>query len=647
MMTPYAKAMLVASCVSLALPATAKDVSYVGSVHVVRGNAPAEMARGKVFLDANRNSMLDAGETGLAGVLVSNGREVVATDNSGDYELPAHDDMNVFVTKPSGYTVPVDEDMVPQFNYIHKVAGSPPLRFGGIEPTGPLPQAINFPMIEDGVGDRFQCLAFGDTQPYTNREISYVRETVGKMLANRDNSSTECLIFLGDVMGDDLSLYPRFKRIIAMGGVPQYYVAGNHDLDFDAEDDAHSFDTFRREWGPEYYSFDIGKVHFVVLDDVRYPCNGVDDHAFCNPAKNPAYNGVVSERQLEWLRNDLANVPADRLIVLSAHIPFVTYTDATAQKHQVDNLADLYAIIGDRPTLGLSGHTHTTEQILPGEHFEGWQENTGTGPAPFHQIVTGAVSGSWWAGDLNDDGVPHGQQRLGSPRGYYVLDFDGADYVDTYMTFGGTEDDQMHVSFNTPRFREWAEDLFAYANHFNVPTDVIPPVTINDLGDMNMLTLDDLQDGTWAAVNVWNGSRESMVSISINGAAAIQATRTQAGDGEAVLTGVEYADPLALARQSTNGRIAFRSSKGGDETAGFTTWQGYQWTGVAGPFQSWMLSNKSSHLWRADLPSTLPLGVHTLEAVTTDRYGRTFRTTSTFEVVEEIPEMGWQDAHWE
>ena len=82
----------------------------------------------------------------------------------------------------------------------------------------------------------------------------------------------------------------------------------------------------------------------------------------------------------------------------------------------MDNLDELYAIVGDRPALGLSGHTHTIEQIMPGEHFHGWQENTGTGPAQFHQIVTGAVSGSWWAGDLDDAGIPHATQRLGSPR---------------------------------------------------------------------------------------------------------------------------------------------------------------------------------------------------------------------------------------
>ena len=629
---------------ALTVPAQAKDPAYIGSVHVVLGDRAPDTARGTVFLDANRNAMLDAGEVGVAGVQVSNGREVVVTGADGTYELPAHDDMNLFITKPAGYSVPVDEDMIPQFNYVHKVAGSPDLRFGGIEPTGPLPQAVNFPLIENGVGDRFTCLAFGDTQPYTNREIGYVRETVGTMLANRDNADTQCLMFMGDVMGDDLSLYPRFKRIAARGQVPQYFVGGNHDLDFDAETDADSFDTFRREWGPEYYSFDIGQVHFVVLDNVRYPCNGVDDHAFCDPARNPTYNGIIHDRQLEWLRNDLANVPEDKLIVLGAHIPFVTFTDNTAAKHQTDNLDALYEIIGDRPALGLSGHTHTTEQILPGEEFKGWAENTGTGPARFHQIVTGGVSGSWWAGDLNDAGVPHGRQRLGSPRGYYVLEFDGADYVDTYMTFGGTADDQMHASFNTPRFRDWAEDLLAYVDLYGAPSDVIPPVTVNDLGDMNILTRADLEGGTWVAVNVWNGSKDSAVSVSINDGAAIAATRTQAGEGEAKLRGPDYADPLALAEQSTNGRMAFRSVRGGKDTDGFRTWQGVQWKGVAGPLERWMLTDNSSHLWRADLPAGLPAGAHTLEARTTDRHGRTFTHTVSFEVVEELPDPNWNEA---
>ena len=413
--------------VAVAGDAFAKDPSYIGSVQTIGTDADGNTARGTVFLDANRNSLLDPGERGVAGVLVSNGREVVATGAGGSYEIPAYDDMNLFITKPAGYATPVSEEMVPQFAYIHKVAGSPPLRYGGIAPTGPLPRRVNFPLIEDPVGDRFQCLAFGDPQPYTNQEVSYVRDTVGKMLVTRDNAQVECLLFEGDIMGDDLSLFGRFKKIVAAGGVPQYYVGGNHDLDWDAEHDAHSFDTFRREWGPEYYSFDIGRVHFIVLDNVRYPCNGIDDHAFCNPERRPTYNG----------------------------------------------------------------------------------------------------------------------------------------------------------------------------------------------------------------------SKESTVAITVDGGPPITAVRTQPGDGEASLSGPEYADPWAVAKQSTNGRMAVRSDRGGDDTAGFTTWQGVRWSGAAGPFRDWMLATRSNHLWRADLPAGLAAGLHTLEVVTTDRYGRTFRDTSTFEVVDRIPEMGW------
>jgi hypothetical protein len=60
-----------------------------------------------------------------------------------------------------------------------------------------------------------------------------------------------------------------------------------------------------------------------------------------------------------------------------------------------------------------------------------------------------------------------------------------------------------------------------------------------------------------------------------------------------------------------------------------------------------MLTNRSSHLWRADLPSELPLGAHTMEVKTTDRYGRTFSHVVAFEVVEEMPQMTWRTEPWE
>ncbi|MEM1150047.1 MAG: metallophosphoesterase N-terminal domain-containing protein, partial [Pseudomonadota bacterium] len=122
---------------------------YVAGPEIIRGTRDgADTVRGTVFEDVNQNGRRDASEPGLAGVKVSNGRDVVETSADGDYALPARSDMSVFVIQPSGFQVPHDENWVPQIAYEHKPAGSPkPLRYGGLPSTGALPEAINFPLI--------------------------------------------------------------------------------------------------------------------------------------------------------------------------------------------------------------------------------------------------------------------------------------------------------------------------------------------------------------------------------------------------------------------------------------------------------------------------------------------------------------------
>ena len=82
------------------------------------------------------------------------------------------------------------------------------------------------------------------------------------------------------------------------------------------------------------------------------------------------------------------------------------------------------------------------------------------------------------------------------------------------------------------------------------------------------------------------------MSVSIDNGEPIHATRTQSGSGEPARVGLEFADPQALALQATQGRLTFRSTEGGEATAGFTTWRGVAWQGTASPFQSWMLTRK-------------------------------------------------------
>lgn len=60
-----------------ALPAQllhADHGGYQGTVEAAAEPSPDGIARGTVFEDTNQNSRLDAGEAGIAGVMVSNGR---------------------------------------------------------------------------------------------------------------------------------------------------------------------------------------------------------------------------------------------------------------------------------------------------------------------------------------------------------------------------------------------------------------------------------------------------------------------------------------------------------------------------------------------------------------------------------------------
>src|SRR3546814_924265 len=184
--------------------------------------------------------------------------------------------MSVFVIQPSGWQVPTNRDFIPQFAYQHKPAGSPKrLRFGGLPPTGPLPAAINFPLAPSETGDDFRCAILGDVQATSNMEVGYARDTIVRELENL-NDRPACIFALGDLVGDDLGLIPRLADVLGAARIPQWWVQGNHDYDSDADRDADSSDSWRREYGPVTYAFEIGRVLFIGLDNIVYPCGRVD-----------------------------------------------------------------------------------------------------------------------------------------------------------------------------------------------------------------------------------------------------------------------------------------------------------------------------------------------------------------------------------
>lgn len=557
---------------------------YTGEVEVVDGEAEdPEVLVGQVFDDANKNSRIDGGEAGIPGVSVSNGVDVVQTDEDGRYELPVRGDFTAFVSQPAGWQVPVDDQSFAQFSYNHYPEGSPELRFGGLEPTGDLPSAVNFPMAasEATAAPQQSCPIATDTQAYDEQEIEYARDGAVADLMTRDDYAGCGILLLGDNVGDDLSLNPALKGLYADANGPVRAVPGNHDVDFDAAGPENSVDTYRRDFGAPYYSYDVGETHFVGLFNIIY--DGVEADG-----GNGGYAEAISDEQLEWLRNDLAGVDDDKQIVVAAHAPIVSYTGVVTE-----NAAELYEILAEYPNaVTVGGHTHTLEHHIAGDQREEWAD-AGIPELTHDQVVAGAVSGSWYSGELNDDGVPHAYTSDGAEPGVLTFEFDGADRSEYYTVRGESQDKQFLTGINSPTWREWAEEAQQWQDDDKAGEGPGPIET-------DSVSMEDVRSGdSWIASSFFGGSTGAEVLFALDGGEQESGTLTQPATGEALNSGWEFTETVSATHNlSSDGSVA----------------------------------QASPHLWRFDLPADLEAGEHTVEITATDRYGATYTDSLTFTV---------------
>ncbi len=167
------------------------------------GASAADVARGNVFHDKNGNGIFDRNESGVRGVAVSNGREVVATDTRGQYALPVSNDTILFVIKPRGWSTALDVDGISRGYYVHKPAGSPKTKYPGVAPTGPLPTSVDFPLVRHHEPEQFNVLIFGDPQPEDEKGVEHYGHDVIEELVGSDAMFG---VSLGDIVEDRLDL---------------------------------------------------------------------------------------------------------------------------------------------------------------------------------------------------------------------------------------------------------------------------------------------------------------------------------------------------------------------------------------------------------------------------------------------------------
>ncbi len=211
--------------------------------------AEGPWATGVVFLDEDRDGLRGEAEPGLVGVLVSNGVDVVATDEAGRYRIPMAAARALFVIEPRGKRAPLSPQNLPRFFHPFEPADGPP--------TSDL--EVDFPLIPRAEPDEFEVLLIADPQPYHLGEVDHYARRV---IAERIGEPQAFALILGDLVGDDLDLFEPLNQVHAQLGFPIYNVVGNHDLDFTSTDDLGSKRTYRRVYGPTDYAFQYGPRTF-------------------------------------------------------------------------------------------------------------------------------------------------------------------------------------------------------------------------------------------------------------------------------------------------------------------------------------------------------------------------------------------------
>jgi hypothetical protein len=454
--------------------------SVLSAVLLFVGGSVYAQARveGFVFEDLNANGKKDKKEKGIPQVAVSNGLTVVVTDASGAYSLDVGNDNIIFISKPTGYQVPMNDRKLPAFYYIHKPAGSPgSYEYKGVAPTAKLPKRIDFPLHAVSEPDNYTALIFGDPQPNDATELGYFEKAVVAEVENIEGVTLG--ISLGDIVGDDLDLHLPYLEAMKRIGLPWYNVMGNHDINHEALLDSLADESFEAHFGPANYSFNYGRVHYLILDDILYP----------DPRDGKGYWGGFTPSQLKYIENDLKWVDKNKLVILSFHIPFQQYEDS----YRPDDRQKIFDLLKEfSNALILSAHTHLQRNDFYTKE-DGWQ-----GKNPLHEYNAGTTSGDWYSGEFNQLGVPSSTMRDGTPKGYAYIDFTGNQYAIRYKVAGKPDAYQMEVFAPRviPSYRNTSAGL--YANFFmGTPGDEVSYRIDND--DWNKMTYVKDVDPTFLA----------------------------------------------------------------------------------------------------------------------------------------------------
>jgi hypothetical protein len=198
---------------------------------------------------------------GIPGVQVTDGINIVLTDKNGQYELQSNATAEfVYISVPAGYAFPEEKGIANFYRALTKDSNS---------------YRNDFSLEKLTVDDRKHTfVVWADPQMKSKKDVELLlSQSVPDLQAMVKSYPKDALIHgigCGDLVWDEFELFADYKQAVALSGVPFFNVIGNHDLDIEARTDDGSANTFKKQFGPTYYSYNRGEIHYVVLDDVFF-----------------------------------------------------------------------------------------------------------------------------------------------------------------------------------------------------------------------------------------------------------------------------------------------------------------------------------------------------------------------------------------
>ena len=420
---------------------------------------------------------------GVENVVVSDGAEVTVTNEKGIYQLKSAKKWGyVFISVPSGYEVP-SVGVLPQF---HRA----------LKNSADVVERADFKLEKVDGQDSYKIFMLGDMH-LANRtgDLGQFAQFTSDLTdyMTRHKGEKMYALTLGDMTWDrywysNSYYFPQYLNTVnsQIKNLQIFHTMGNHDNDFQTRSDYDAAVKYVDQICPTYYSFNIGKVHYVVMDDI--------DCSSYNGSTSHNYVKSLSAEQLDWLAKDLSHVAKTTPVVVAMHAQvFYPTTSGFKIDHDLVNTLRLFDILDGYTVRFVTGHTHKLFNVTPDAPIVDGHN--------FREYNSGSVCASWWWSGNLTPGIHIGTD--GTPGGYGIWDVTGTDFQCLYKSTGWPEEYQF-------RSYDLNNVHFSMADVPLMPSDISASVKNAYMQYVNAYPQNNDNE---VLINIWNWNSDWTLSV--------------------------------------------------------------------------------------------------------------------------------------